>query len=124
MHVYGAAMCMSNADDDHEAAKGWPTVNMILAVRLTYDGIVRWMRKMNWNKEICDHLIWIGERDDFEVVDVKIEEVVKDTLKEKGIVPELFAKVSFSVRNKHTGKIELPDVHTNVIICPADDMTI
>lgn len=105
MCVYPIYLTFVDDRDTKGILKG-PTIGDVLAIRLTWHGMKRKFRKLDWKKAIMDHLIFIDERDIYEAVDVEIEEV-KNTLHDKGTIPEIDANVSYAVKNKLTGKVEL-----------------
>ena len=108
-------------EDADGRAKG-PTVNDVLGIRLTWSGMKRRFRKLDWKKEIIEHLIWIDERDVYKAVNVKIEEI-ENTLSVKDCMPQVNAYVEYSVKNKATGTIEL-ERKVNVVIAPIWDAKI
>lgn len=118
MRVYGIALAARDADGRQEG----PSINDVLGIRLTWNGMKRQFRRLDWKKEIIEHLIWIDERDMYEAVNVKIEET-ENTLSMKDYMPKICAYVEYSVKNKVTGAIEL-ERKINVMIAPIWDAKI
>ena len=106
MHIYPICLTFIDDCDTKSAHKEGPMIGDVLAVRLTRQGMNRKFRKLDWRKEIMDHLIFIDERDMYKATCVEIEEVM-NTLYDDGAIPEIHARVSYAVENKLTGKVEL-----------------
>lgn len=120
MYIYPIYLARE-VENDARQSKG-PTIGNVLATRLTWRGMKRKFRKLDWRKEIIDHLIFIDERDMFEAVNIKIEEII-NTVQDKGAIPCIEAYVTYSVKDKRTGKIEL-DCEESICITPILDAKI
>lgn len=103
MYVYPIYSIFFDESDEHVVDRG-PSIGEILAICLTWRGLKHKFRKLDWRKEIIDHLIFIDERGIYESTDVEIEEL-ENTLEQKDVTPAIEARVSYSVRNKKSGDI-------------------
>ena len=121
MHVYPIYLTFMEEGGDSGIQKG-PTVGDVIAIRFTWRGMKRKFRKLDWKKEITNHLIFIDDRDMYEAVDVEIEEL-KNTVFDEGYIPSIDARVKYSVRDKKTSSIVLKR-NVYLIITPILDAKI